>query len=250
MNCVLCGPLKWLGKIIGGDCQSYQASVRQKLHSWRYAQTNDQTVYQHDPELDVLQCAETLAKDDPEAALLQLCALAERGSVWRMLLVGWAYQTGKGVAADHTQAEHWYRIAFEGGCQRAQLYLGHIYTKRREFDRCEKVYDVGANDHWAPAMYHLAWTKLRQPKTPQRLEEARILLEQAAALGDLGAQMDLAHFLMRGRYGMRRIPGGFLLAFDAARKAVAFVEQDAPVTGRPQVAEVPTPSVQVAHGDA
>jgi hypothetical protein len=63
----------------------------------------------------------------------------------------------------------------------------------------------------------------RPAPVQQRSEDTRILLEPAAALGDLGAQMDLAHCLMRERYGVRHILTGILLAFDAARKAVAIV---------------------------
>ena len=42
-----------------------------------------------------------------------------------------------------------------------------------------------------------------------------------AQQGDLGAQMDLASPLMKGRFGWRWIPRGFRLAWRAATKVVA-----------------------------
>ena len=229
-------PFKWLGTKIDDDRRSYRRGLEEKLQSWRYAQTNDKEVYERDPELDAVKNAEQLAKNDPQAALLQLCALAERGSVWSMLLAGWAYQSGNGVEADQAQAERWYRRALEGGCQQAQLRLGYIYTARGDLDRCEEVYQIGAGEHWAPAMYYLARTKQSQPKTPERLEEVRILLEQAAGQGDVGAQLELAHFLVRGRYGLHRIPAGIRLGLDAVKKAAAFVDRDTPPRDGPKVA--------------
>jgi len=159
-------------------------------------------------------------------ALPKLTALAERGSVWSMLLVGWAYNAGAGVTADLAQAERWYRLAFEGGAQQAQLRLGWTYEQRSDVAGCEEVYGVGAADGWAPAMYHLAMIKFRQPRTPARLEAARILLEQASAQGDLGAQWVLAGLLWRGRFGLRQIPSGVRLALDLCKKLTALVDEE------------------------
>ncbi|MGA9868821.1 MAG: hypothetical protein WBQ75_20530 [Acetobacteraceae bacterium] len=149
-----------------------------------------------------------------------MIALAERGSAWSMLLVGWAYQTGEGVTADPTRAERWYRLAFEAGVQQAQLRLGRIYADRSDFAGCEEVYGVGSTDRWAPAMFNLAMIKLRQPRTPERLEAARILLEQASVQGDLGAQLILVQFLRTGCFGLRRIPRGFVSVRVRARRSV------------------------------
>lgn len=231
MRCVLCRALGWLGTQIFTDNRIFRLDVvRTTLQSWRYAQTNDTETYQNDPELNAIWNAEQLTKDNPPAALSHWRALAERGSVWSMFRAGWAFQTGTGVAADQAQAERWYRLSFEGGCQQAQLRLGSIYTRRREFEQCEKIYEVGAREDWAPALYYLAWAKLRQPKTPERLVAARNLLEQAAALGDLGAEMDLVVLMSRGRFGLRLIPRGFRGLFDAAAKLETFFNENAAIS--------------------
>ena len=50
---------------------------------------------------------------------------------------------------------------------------------------------------------------LRQSLSKTRLTEARILLERASALGDLGAEAMLAGYSARGRFGWRYVPHGF-----------------------------------------
>jgi TPR repeat protein len=119
MKCVLCHPFKWLRTKLPAQCVADRLDVREKLESWRYAQANDTDVIKHDPDYDALLAAERLWRSDPETAFPQLSVLAERGSVWSMLLVGYAYQAGQGVTADLAAAERWYRLAFEAGCQQA-----------------------------------------------------------------------------------------------------------------------------------
>ena len=99
-------------------------------------------------------------------------------------MLGHAFEAG--IALIPTTAAvgaPWYRLAFEGGRQRALLHLGQLYELRRDFAKCEEVYGAGAVDHWGPAINRLAWIKLQQPKTPARLIDARDLLEQAGTAG-------------------------------------------------------------------
>ena len=208
------------------DGSIMRTEFRQASWRRRYAQTNDKEVYQDDPELDAIQKARQLEVDDPAAAFLQLRTLAEHGSVWSMMLAGWAYQTGKGITADQDQAEYWYRLASEHGCQQAQLRLGRIYLERWEFEQCQDLFEVGVREGWAPALYYSACVKLRQPETAERSLEARILLEKAAIQGDREAQLELATLMARGRFGQRLRPRGFYLLLSAAREVVADINKN------------------------
>lgn len=199
-----------------------------KITRWRFAQTNDWELSQRDAQNDAVREAERLCRSDPRAGLQQLLTLAKLGSIRSMIFVGRGYQTGDGLGADPVQAEHWYRLAIEGGSQQAQLRLGRIYADRREFSKCEEVYRIGVAEHWGPAMYYLATVILRQPKTSVRLEEARSLLEQASALGDLGALGALAGSSARGRFGLHRIPCGFWLLCVASMKFIALADEVVP----------------------
>jgi hypothetical protein len=70
-------------------------------------------------------------------------------------------------------------------------------------------------------MYHLAWIMLSHTPTRARREVARELLTQAAALGDSGAELDLAVLSARGRFGLQRIPAGLRMIGPATDKMIA-----------------------------
>jgi len=206
-----------------------RAVFQARQQEWRFAQANNEEIWKHDSDLDSVRRAEKLREDDPKAAFAQLHALAEAGSVWSMLLTGYAYLTGEGTTADEAAAEQWLRRAAGLGCQDAQLRLGSLYRKRRDFVECERIYGMGPDGVWSPATYYLAWAKLRQPATPQRTQDARRLLELAASQGDIEAELDLSVLMVRGRFGMRLIPVGLRRSFPAAGRAVAFCDSTAPV---------------------
>lgn len=82
--------------------------------------------------------------------------------------------------------------------QRARLYLANLYVMQSDFDACEEILQPCVDKGLAPAMYILAMAKLQQrPKTAQRWEDARILLEEASTLGDPGAQWALGRRMAR-----------------------------------------------------
>jgi TPR repeat protein len=174
MNCIFCRPFKWLG--MNGDCVATQRALQEKFQAWRYARTNDQRLFADDPDPVATRKIAELYRIDPVAALPELMALAERGSVWCMRLLAYSYEVGRGAAADLAEAERWYRRALERGSQQAQLRLGRMAERRRDFAECERIYARGVADRWAPAMYYLAQVKLRRPRTSARREEGRRLL--------------------------------------------------------------------------
>ena len=196
-----------------------------ELTERRYGQTNDRALLLSDPHREALGEADQLWRDNPEAGLPKLIALAELGSVRAMSLAGWAYHEGKGAAADPVKAEYWHWRAIAGGSQQSQLQLGWIYTQRRDYPRCEEVYKAGVAQNWGPAMFYLGRIMLRQSLTKVRLDEARSLLERASALGDLGAQAMLAAFSARGRFGLRYVPRGFRQLCISSRKLVELEDE-------------------------
>ena len=208
----------WLTRSLLAIGRLWRSGEPRKPLAWPDARPNDKAVIRNDPDRKAVGEALTLWKTDPETALPRLHALADRGSVWSMLTLGISF-TGYGADPDPGQAESWYRRAIEGGCQRALLNLGGIYESRGDFAGCEKLYGADWVRHWAPAMYRLAWVELQQPTTPARLDHVRLLLERAAEQADRRARMDLAHLMIRGRFGWRHIPRGFRLAWKARFKA-------------------------------
>jgi TPR repeat protein len=220
----MCRLCRWIEALLFSDASGSEAlggALWDKAWDRQYAFTHDEDVLDTDPDLDALREAERLSRSDPEAAVPLLRALADRGSAWSAMLLGYAYQRGLGVPPDPATTERWYRLAVERGCRQAQLRLGRIYQNRGDLAAAENVYAVGVAEQWAPAMYNLARLRMQQVQTPTGLEEVRSLLEQAAARDDLAAQMYLSRLLARGRFGWWRIPRGLRLLWRTARKLEA-----------------------------
>lgn len=68
-----------------------------------------------------------LDRGDFETAFEELRQAAIDGHATSQLYVGLMYDQGKGVAQDHGQAAHWYRLAAEQGVARAQRNLAGLY---------------------------------------------------------------------------------------------------------------------------
>lgn len=221
MKCKLCWPFTVLRKhITGMRCIADRPEVDAKFRRWRDAQLNDGYLIRNDPQREALVAASELQNSDAKAALSRFLALAEGGSVWSMIHIGVAYGRGSdGASKNHTEAERWLRLAAEHGSCRARIYLANLYVMQSDFAAGEKVLQPCLAEGLAPAMYTMARVKLKQrPRTAERSEEARVLLEQASALGDLGAQWDLSRYMVRGRFGWHRIRQGFQLGLDACKK--------------------------------
>lgn len=194
--------------------------------SWRSGHCNDRELLERDPQREAVEATTTLRRRDPIAAFPQFLALAESGSAYSMLCVGWLYSHGVGVPEDTVEGERWGLCALEHGSQRARLQLADLYLARSDYRACEMILQPGVDDHWVPALYAMAMTKLQQTKTKVLRESARILLEDASARGDVGAQWVLGKCMARGWFGWYRIPKGFRLISDACEKNLALLDKN------------------------
>lgn len=225
MKCIICRPFAWFRKRLPTPCIGERPEVQAKYTAWRGAQTNDRELLEGDPQREAVEATTKLRRRDPTAAFPQFLALAEGGSVYSMLCVGWLYSHGVGVPEDTVEAERWNLRALEHGSQRARLQLADLYWARSDFGACESILQPGVDEHWAPAMYVMAMTKLQQPRTEVLRESARVLLEEASTLGDVGAQWALGIRMARGWFGLHRIPRGIRVMSDACEKTLALLER-------------------------
>lgn len=72
---------------------------------------------------------ELYARGDYPAAAAQLMPLAWRGKARAQALLGFLYETGKGVPQNNVAAAAWYICAAEQGESTAQYFLGLLYDK-------------------------------------------------------------------------------------------------------------------------
>jgi TPR repeat protein len=179
------------------------------FEAWDDAQANDQALFDSDPYKDELN-----EITDPHEAFQRALSLAERGSVAAMIGVGTGYLYGRLVKADTGLGEDWYRRAAEHGSRYAQLRLGKALGARGDFDGCEQVFTIGADQNWAPAQFWLAWYRLRRSRTRATYLEVQPLLEKASAQGSPAARWLLGKRMSRGTFGIRHIPRGIRMMLE------------------------------------
>ncbi|MDB5437804.1 MAG: hypothetical protein JWM33_231 [Caulobacteraceae bacterium] len=209
LKCLICGLLRWLfwlGRL--GRPKAGRSEQASWMAAWDYRQVNDWEVWERDPARDEMEAiSDTLGEDRP-ARFAALLALAQRGSAWSMRLVASCYWRADGVEEDLDQAETWCRRSIEAGCQRAQLELGYLHRRRRNFEACAALFADAAAAGWAPAQYWVAFCRLRQDWTAATYRAVRPLLEAAANAGNPNAMALIGFAMITGLEGVRRIPAG------------------------------------------
>jgi TPR repeat protein len=149
-----------------------------------------------------------MSRGRPAEALAEFLPLAEGGSVWSMIQVGYAYEAGRGAPIDRVRAEEWYSKAYEGGSDFGLLRVAILAFRRGDIAKARTVLDVGVGQGLTRAMDYLAWVELRLSGKEETRRQARALYEQAIASGDFAARMSYARAMARGRFGWREIPKG------------------------------------------
>jgi TPR repeat protein len=110
----------WLAQRAGLPAKKRtDAAIWAACRRWDYAQTNDVEIQEKDRQTARLAEAEELSLEAPDRAFRIWLHLAERGSVWAMLMVAWCYLDGYGVAEDRARAMSFYRQATTGGSTQA-----------------------------------------------------------------------------------------------------------------------------------
>jgi TPR repeat protein len=195
---------------------------------WDRENANKNELEAREPDMDqVWQAIHLCEADKVSDALLIWRDLAEQGSVWSMIEIGRCYEFGRGVTRDPVEAEQWYHRASVGGSQLAMLQCAKAAASRQDFTRCEEILNSGLEQDGAPAIFWLAWYRYKQSGSRETYRNIRPLLERAAKRGHPAARMILGNFMVRGKFGLFRIPRGFKLAVDWANC----------VANRPAVAE-------------
>lgn len=142
-------------------------------------------------------------------ALEQYRALAERGSVESQVFVGWMYQRGLGAAKDREEARRWYKKAAEAKSAEALFYLGKLHLTDNQYADALRYFEDAAKQKYSPAIYRLG--RMYELGRGVAVDERKAdeYFEQAAQRGHLFAQRAIAGRMMRGCYGITKIPQGF-----------------------------------------
>jgi hypothetical protein len=188
--------------------------LAKRYEAWDFAQADS---HDRDKEPDEARLGEALALRGTNAgqSLALVRSLADAGSPRAADAMGEAYLSGRGVAANRTAAQHWFKQAFERGSLRGMLHYGWLlFFVGRRLDEAEAVFATGVRDGWAPALY---WTaRIQAARSGSKaLPLIRPLLERATAAGSPAARAMLMGLMISGRYGLWSIPKGFAMAMAA-----------------------------------
>ncbi|MBK1646761.1 hypothetical protein CKO25_19385 [Thiocapsa imhoffii] len=130
---------------------------------------------------------------------------AEAGSPSAMSYLGWIYETGQGIPKSGEQAAHWYARAARAGAHQYAVKLGWMYLGgdgvRADRAQAETWFNSAITADYAPA--RIAWASVliadaQGGRDPERVEEARTLLEDALADGQSLAAYFLARLYIEG----------------------------------------------------
>ncbi|SDB11588.1 tetratricopeptide repeat protein [Bauldia litoralis] len=167
-----------------------------------------------------------LAKD-PGAAIADLEAWADRGSVLAMAHLAGVYYAGKHVQRDFRQANSWYRRAELSGWPEASFMTGLTAMQLGEEEAAFAAYSRGARLDHLPSIYRLAIMYGDGTGTEEDPVAYRSLLERGAAMGHMYSRRDLGlAYLKEGSglslmRGLAMIAGVYLSALGIAARGIA-----------------------------
>ncbi|HYQ17788.1 MAG TPA: tetratricopeptide repeat protein, partial [Polyangiaceae bacterium] len=137
-----------------------------------------------------------------ELAIQRLRAAAQHGDAEAMFSLGTAYESGRGVPVDYTQARQWYEQAAELGDPAAQCYLAKMYAHGtgvpRSDDTAFRWYFRAASQKDPQGLFNVGnFIKAGRAGAPDPTN-ALLYYRQAAELGYLDAQFNLAQLYNDG----------------------------------------------------
>jgi len=163
---------------------------------------------------------------EPARALVELKALAARGSVVSMLYIADAYRKGRGTAVEIYEAKDWYTRAMQSGSVTGCYELGRIYYEQRNYSKAEEAFRQGESKNHAPSIHMLGLMHLKGIGVEKNRDKARELFEKASSLGHVFAKRNLAILLMTGRYGASQFVRGLTLFVTGIKHLLAVVVSD------------------------
>lgn len=128
---------------------------------------------------------------------------AKAGNSEAEYLVGAAYDTGKGVVRDMSQAASWYQKSAAQGDPRAQHNLGVLYEfgdgVPKDPARAAALYRQSAEKGFASSQFSLGLCYAHGNGVPQDYAQALAWYEKAADQGSTGALVNLALMYIQGQ---------------------------------------------------
>ena len=126
---------------------------------------------------------EAYKRGDYATAYKEWLPLAEQGNARAQSMLGFMYDTGKGVPEDDAAAVKWYRKAAEQGNAGAQFFLGVIY-----------VDGEGVPEDYVRAF---AWFNLAAAQGTENAKNARGIIRQRMTAGQIAEAQELSASILQ-----------------------------------------------------
>ncbi|MGH7265472.1 MAG: tetratricopeptide repeat protein [Candidatus Rokuibacteriota bacterium] len=153
-------------------------------------------------------------------------ALAQRGSVYAKVAIGWMHETGAGLARDQERARNHYLDAAKSGHPLAQFYLGLLSRRAGRYEEAYAWFRDAATQAYAPALYRLGWAYHAGEGVDRDLSRAADCFRQASRQGHIFGMREVALRMLRGREGLASIPNGLYLYIKAMVSGVVLAARN------------------------
>lgn len=209
-------------------CARWRARLWEKSDAWERAYSNESASWSDEPvqNRELVEQAYAVQKTDPAAAFRLYLEAAEAGSAWAMDAIAWHYEMGTVVTADFDWALEYYRRAISAGSWMATIHYARLLADHGYHDECESVLEDGVSSDFVPACFWLAWFRYQRCKSRKVCLEIKPMLEHAARAGHPGALVMLGQLMIRGKFGLREIPAGFMWGLRWVSRSAADAEED------------------------
>lgn len=205
--------------------------VWEDTRKWDMANANWDEIDEHEPDIElIIQALDFSDSGNYSEAIPILCCLAEQGSARAMIELGEYYEFGYGVSINIDLAESWYRRASAGGSQYAMLECAHFAASRKDYSKCDVILQPGVDIGWASAAFWQAYYRYIQQDSKDTYRSILPLLRMADKCEHPGGQIYLTNFMVRGKFGLFRMPVGFLRA---VRLAIIRLNKHRPIEASP-----------------
>jgi TPR repeat protein len=217
---------RWLAENWPRSSEALDRAVWDHSHNWESWAGGEVDFWWDQPDSEQLMAVAKLSETDPVAAFQGYRELAEKGCVHAMIWLGNCHRYGLGTEPNYDQAHDSYSLAIAEGSWIATRDIAGLLFDNGNFAECEKYLEEGIQCDFIPAYFWLAWYRIARSNTQDTFDQARPLLEHAAAEGHPHAEKYLAALLAKGKFGIREIPRGMTLLRDALRRFTEYEEAE------------------------
>jgi TPR repeat protein len=134
-------------------------------------------------------------------ALPKLLELERRGSVEAKMCLAYMYQEGLGVGSDYEEALRRYRSLSDSGAPLGAFYAGSLLERLAKLEEAIDYYRISAQYGNISAAYALYRLGKNHAGNISKVE-TETYFRQALAGKHVYAERDLAHLMLRGRFGV------------------------------------------------